>query len=69
MTRERVSGQYRETVTLVSGPYVLIETARDLALLPWRGPIEKTQGHSISGLVVDDDDRHVNRRRGLGRGI
>jgi type IV secretory pathway VirD2 relaxase len=66
---ERVGGQYRETVTLVSGPYVLIETARDLALLPWRGPIEKTQGHSISGLVVDDDDRHVNRRRGLGRGI
>ena len=67
---ERVSGQYRETVTLVSGPYALIETASDLALLPWRGTIEKAQGRRVSGLVVDDEvDWHVGRRRGLGRGI
>jgi type IV secretory pathway VirD2 relaxase len=67
---ERISGQYRETLTLVSGPYAVIETASDLALLPCRGTIEKAQGRRVSGLVVDDEvDWHVGRRRGIGRGI
>jgi hypothetical protein len=67
---ERISGQYRETVTLVSGPYALIETASDLALLPQPRTVEKAQRRSVSGLVVGDEvDRHVGRRRGLGRGI
>ena len=66
---ECITGQYRETVTLVSGPYALIETASDLALLPQRGTIEKARGRSVSGLVVDDEvDCRVGPRRGLGRG-
>jgi type IV secretory pathway VirD2 relaxase len=67
---ERISGQYRETLTLVSGRYAVIETASELALLPWRGAVEKALGRSGSGLVVEDDvDRQVGRRRGLGRGL
>jgi len=67
---ERISGQYRETVTLVSGPYASIEAASDLALLPQRRTVWKAQDRGVSGLVVDDEvDRHVGRRRGLGRGI
>jgi type IV secretory pathway VirD2 relaxase len=67
---ERINGQYRETVTLVSGPYALIETASALVLLPRRGAIEKALGRPVSGLVLDQDvDWHVGRRRGLGRGL
>jgi type IV secretory pathway VirD2 relaxase len=66
----RISGQYRETLTLVSGRYALIETASELALVPWRGAVEKALGRSVSGLVIDDDvDWQVGRRRGLGRGL
>jgi type IV secretory pathway VirD2 relaxase len=68
--RERISGQYRETLTLISGRYALIETASELALLPWRGAIEKSLGRGVSGLVVGDDvDWQVGRRRGLGLGV
>jgi type IV secretory pathway VirD2 relaxase len=67
---EHVSGQYRETLTLVSGRYAVIETASELALLPWHGTIEKALGRSVSGLVVENDvDWHVGRRRELGRGV
>ncbi|HXW30173.1 MAG TPA: DUF3363 domain-containing protein, partial [Xanthobacteraceae bacterium] len=67
---EHISGQYRETLTLVSGRYAVIETASELALLPWRGAIEKGLGRNVSGLVVENDvDWHVGRRRGLGRGV
>jgi type IV secretory pathway VirD2 relaxase len=68
--RECISGQYRETLALISGRYALIETASELALLPWRGAIEKSLGRGVSGLVVGDDvDWHVGRRRGLGLGV
>jgi hypothetical protein len=67
---ERISGQYRETLTLVSGRYALIENASELALLPWRGAVDNVLGRTVSGLVAEDDvDWHVGRRRGLGRGL
>jgi type IV secretory pathway VirD2 relaxase len=68
--RECIGGQYRETLTLVSGRYALIETASELALLPWRATIEKAVGRTVSGLIVEGDvDWHVGRRRGLERGV
>jgi type IV secretory pathway VirD2 relaxase len=67
---ERINGQYLETVTLVSGIYAVVESAGELALLPWRGAIEKALGRSVSGLVLDHDvDWQVGRRRGLGRAV
>jgi type IV secretory pathway VirD2 relaxase len=67
---ERISGQYRETLTLVSGRYALIETASELALLPWHGAVDKARGRNVSGLLVEDDvDWQAGRRRGLWRGL
>lgn len=67
---ERVSGRYHQTLELVSGPYALLETSRELTLLPWRRAIGKAQGHTVSGLVVDQGvDWEIGRQRRLFRAI
>jgi Protein of unknown function (DUF3363) len=68
--RGRISRQYRETLTRISGRNVPIPTVSELALLPWQGAIEKPLGRGVSGLVIEDAvDWQVGRRRGPGLGV
>jgi type IV secretory pathway VirD2 relaxase len=48
---EPVKGIYRRRVDLVSGPYALIENAREFTLVPWRPVLERNLGKEVSGIA------------------
>jgi type IV secretory pathway VirD2 relaxase len=48
---EPVEGIYRRRVDLVSGPYALIENAREFTLVPWRPVLERNLGKEVSGIA------------------
>jgi hypothetical protein len=52
--RGRISRQYRETLTRISGRNVPIPTVSELALLPWQGAIDEPLGRGVSGLLIED---------------
>jgi hypothetical protein len=51
---QRVEGTYRRAVDLASGRFALIETARDISLVPWRPVLERHIGKQVSGIMRDD---------------
>jgi type IV secretory pathway VirD2 relaxase len=50
---EIVEGQLRQSVTLGSGKFAVVERAKDFALVPWRPVLDKHIGKTISGIVRD----------------
>jgi type IV secretory pathway VirD2 relaxase len=51
---QRIEGNYRRAVDLASGRFAVIETARELSLVPWRPVLERHIGKQVSGIMRDD---------------
>ncbi len=48
---ERVEGVIRRRLDLESGPYAVVERARDFTLVPWRDVLERNIGKSATGIM------------------
>jgi hypothetical protein len=51
---QRIEGSYRRAVDLASGRFAVVETARELSLVPWRPVLERHIGKQVSGIMRDD---------------
>ncbi|HEX4179424.1 MAG TPA: DUF3363 domain-containing protein, partial [Caulobacteraceae bacterium] len=64
---ETVRGVFRDTLTLASGRYALVERAQDFTLVPWRPVIEPLRGQSVTGIMQGASiSWRLGRERGLG---
>ena len=65
---ERVSGVYRERVTLASGRFAMIDDGLGFQLVPWRPALEKDLGREVRGVLAPGGrvDWDLGRKRGLG---
>ncbi len=61
---QRIEGSYRRAVDLASGRFAVIETSRELSLVPWRPVLERHVGKQVSGIMRDDA---INWTIGRGR--
>ncbi|WP_375403010.1 relaxase/mobilization nuclease RlxS [uncultured Sphingomonas sp.] len=66
---ERIAGNYRRPVDLVSGRFAIIERARDFTLVPWRPALEQQIGKAVSGVVRSDGVSWTIRRGRAGPSI
>lgn len=64
---DRVSGVYRRRLDLASGRFAMIDDGSGFSLVPWRAPLERSLGRSVSGMVGPGGDIAWNPTRGLGR--
>jgi hypothetical protein len=62
----RVSGIYRQSVTLASGRFAMLSDGLGFALVPWRPIIENALGRTVAAVSRGD---HVSWQLGLKRGI
>jgi hypothetical protein len=62
----RVSGIYRQSVTLASGRFAMLSDELGFALVPWQPVIEHSLGRTISAVTRGDQ---VTWRLGRQRGI
>ena len=61
---EAVEGICRRSVDMVSGRFMLVERARDFALVPWRPVLERQLGKSVAGIMREDGiSWSIGRRR------
>jgi type IV secretory pathway VirD2 relaxase len=65
---ERVSGVYRQRVTLAAGRFAMIDDGLGFQLVPWRPALEKELGREVRGVIVPGGsvDWNLGRKRGLG---
>ncbi len=65
---ERVSGVYRQRITLSSGRFAMIDDGMGFQLVPWRPALEHQLGSQISGTMAPGGnvDWSLGRKRGLG---
>ncbi len=65
---ERISGVYRERVTLASGRFAMIDDGLGFQLVPWRPALEKDLGREVRGVIAPGGrvDWDLGRKRGLG---
>ena len=65
---ERISGVYRQRVTLASGRFAMIDDGLGFQLVPWRPALEKDLGREVRGVMVPGGrvDWDLGRKRGLG---
>jgi type IV secretory pathway VirD2 relaxase len=65
---ERVSGVYRQRVTLASGRFAMIDDGLGFQLVPWRPALEKELGREARGVMMPGGnvDWSLGRKRGLG---
>ncbi|MBN9559470.1 MAG: DUF3363 domain-containing protein [Alphaproteobacteria bacterium] len=65
---ERVSGVYRQRVTLAAGRFAMIDDGLGFQLLPWRPALEKELGREVRGVMAPGGnvDWSLGRKRGLG---
>jgi type IV secretory pathway VirD2 relaxase len=65
---ERISGVYRERVTLASGRFAMIDDGLGFQLVPWRPALEKDLGREVRGVMAPGGrvDWDLGRKRGLG---
>jgi type IV secretory pathway VirD2 relaxase len=65
---ERVSGVYRQRVTLAAGRFVMIDDGLGFQLVPWRPALEKELGREVRGVMAPGGnvDWSLGRKRGLG---
>jgi hypothetical protein len=64
---ERVSGIYRQRVTLASGRFAMIDDGLGFQLVPWRPVLEQQLGRQVLGVMASNGtvDWSMGRRRGL----
>jgi hypothetical protein len=64
---EIVAGIYRESVTLTSGRFAMIDNGVSFALVPWSSDLERQRGRHVSGVTQDDGGIawSFDRKRGL----
>jgi type IV secretory pathway VirD2 relaxase len=65
---ERVSGVYRQRVTLAAGRFAMIDDGLGFQLVPWRPALEKELGREVRGVIAHGGgvDWSLGRKRGLG---
>lgn len=65
---ERVSGVYRQRVTLASGRFAMIDDGLSFQLVPWRPALEKELGREVRGVMAPGGNVEwsLGRKRGLG---
>ncbi len=65
---ERVSGVYRQRVTLSSGRFAMIDDGMGFQLVPWRPALEPQLGRQVTGVmaVCGAVDWSFGRKRGIG---
>ncbi len=65
---ERVSGVYRQRVTLPSGRFAMIDDGMGFQLVPWRPALEQQLGRQVTGLkgAGDTVGWNLGRKRGIG---
>jgi type IV secretory pathway VirD2 relaxase len=65
---ERVSGVYRQRVTLASGRFAMIDNGLGFQLVPWRPALEKELGREVRGVMAPGGSVEwtLGRKRGLG---
>ncbi|MDA8232190.1 MAG: DUF3363 domain-containing protein [Magnetospirillum sp.] len=65
---ERVSGVYRQRVTLAAGRFAMIDDGLGFQLVPWRPALEQQLGRQVSGVIAPGGsvDWNFGKRRGLG---
>lgn len=65
---ERVSGVYRQRVTLASGRFAMIDDGLGFQLVPWRPALEKELSREVRGVVAPGGNVEwsLGRKRGLG---
>jgi len=65
---ERVSGVYRQRVTLAAGRFAMIDDGLGFQLVPWRPALEKELGREVRGVMAPGGnvDWSLGRKRGLG---
>lgn len=62
----RVSGTYRQSVTLASGRFAMLSDGLGFSLVPWRPAIEPALGRTISAVVRDGSvSWQLGRQRGI----
>jgi type IV secretory pathway VirD2 relaxase len=65
-TGDLVEGTLRQSVTLGSGKYAVVERARDFTLVPWRDVLARHIDKSVSGMVREGGiNWQIGRNRGL----
>jgi len=50
-TGEQVAGAYRQSLTLTSGRFAMIDSGLGFQLVPWSPPLEKQLGRHVSGVA------------------
>ena len=67
-TGEQVAGTYRQSLTLTSGRFAMIDNGLGFQLVPWSPPLEKQLGRHVSGVARDGSgiEWGFGRKRGLG---
>ncbi len=65
---ERVSGIYRQRVTLASGRFAMIDDGLGFQLVPWRPALEKELGREVRGVIAPGGNVEwsLGRKQGLG---
>lgn len=64
---ETVQGTFKQTVSLSSGKFALIENAQEFTLVPWRPVIEDRLGREVTGIMQGGSvSWEFGRKRGLG---
>ncbi|WP_447606041.1 DUF3363 domain-containing protein [Brevundimonas sp. M1A4_2e] len=64
---DEVSGVYRRRLDLASGRFAMIDDGTGFSLVPWRPPLERNLGRSVSGLAGARDEIEWRPPRALGR--
>lgn len=64
---ERVTGIYRQRLTLASGRFAMIDNGLGFQLVPWSREIERRLGQHIAGVAKDGGgiEWSIGRKRGL----
>ena len=67
-TGEQVAGAYRQSLTLTSGRFAMIDSGLGFQLVPWSPPLEKQLGRHVSGVARDGGgiEWGFGRKRELG---
>ena len=65
---EQVAGTYRQSLTLTSGRFAMIDNGLGFQLVPWSPPLEKQLGRHVSGVARDGGgiEWGFGRKRELG---
>jgi type IV secretory pathway VirD2 relaxase len=63
---EVIEGRLRQSVTLGSGKFAVIERSKDFTLVPWRPVLENHVGKTVSGILREYG---INWTIGRGKGI